>query len=261
MIIPYFIADAFTAKPFHGNPAAVCILDSWPDDKLLQGIAFENNLSETAFLVRKEDCYELRWFTPGIEVDLCGHATLASAFVLFSYYERDAAKLRFKSMSGSLEVVRESGRLYLDFPSRPPKRCNMPVNLAEALGLVPDEVYISRDLLAVFKTEREIAELRPDFHKLLLVKEGMGVIVTAPGAGCDFVSRFFAPKAGVDEDPVTGSSHTTLIPFWSQRLHKAGLFARQISRRGGELWCEDAGARVLIGGDAVMYASGEIRID
>lgn len=256
--IPYFEIDAFSGKLFHGNPAGVCPLQKWLDDELMQSIAAENNLAETAFFVPRGDDYDLRWFTPTVEVDLCGHATLASAFVLFSELGFRGDSVRFHSRSGPLVVSKSGDILTLDFPSRPPRPCATPKALIDGLGAKPIEVSKARDYFAVFNNEQEIRSLEPDFGLLGTLDEK--VIVTAPGSDCDFVSRFFAPTAGINEDPVTGSAHCTLIPYWSQRLGKTKLFARQLSARGGELFCELAGDRVRIGGKAVLYLRGEIEI-
>jgi len=267
--LKYYVADVFTDRPFGGNPAGVCLLEDWPDDGLMQSIAAENNLSETAFLVRREDRYSLRWFTPELEIDLCGHATMGSAFVLFEYLERDAAELRFETRSGVLTVAKgEDGLLWMDLPSRPGAPApNFPC-LRGALGIARFDTYKSADILVVLENEDEVGNLAPDFAKLKPLKDeaGMsgddfGVIVTARGSetsGCDFVSRFFAPGAGINEDPVTGRAHCVLIPYWAKRLGKASMTARQLSRRGGRLWCEDAGERVRIGGKAKLYLTGEI---
>lgn len=259
MKIPYFVVDAFTRKLFQGNPAGVCPLSNWLDDATMQSIAAENNLSETAFFVPRGDEYELRWFTPTTEVDLCGHATLASAFILFSELGARGDSVRFHSKSGALTVSRNKDVLTLDFPSRPPLPCAVPDDLIRALGKRPAEVLKARDYICVFSNEDDVRSLKPDFA--LLATLNSMVIVTAPGGECDFVSRFFAPSAGVPEDPVTGSAHCTLIPYWTARLGKANLFARQISRRGGEIFCELAGDRVLIGGKAVLYSKGQIEIE
>jgi PhzF family phenazine biosynthesis protein len=259
MKIPCFIIDAFASKPFQGNPAAVCPLKTWLSDATMQNIAAENNLSETAFFVPSGDDYDLRWFTPTVEVDLCGHATLASAFVLFTELGQRRNAVRFHSKSGPLAVARSELVFTLDFPSRPPAPCAVPEALACGLGKAPLQVLKARDYFAVFEKEEDVRFLKPDFTALGTLDEK--VIVTAPGNNCDFVSRFFAPTAGVPEDPVTGSAHCTLIPYWSQRLGKTNLFARQISKRGGELFCELADERVLIGGKAVLYSRGEIEID
>jgi PhzF family phenazine biosynthesis protein len=260
MKIPCFHVDAFAGETFRGNPAAVCLLDAWLTDATLQSIAAENNLSETAFIVPRGNEFEVRWFSPTVEVDLCGHATLAAAAVLFT--ERDFAgdTIRFHSRSGLLPVSRAGEVFTLDFPARPPETCEPPEALLRGLGHRPARVFKSRDYLAVFATEAEVRALAPDFAALITL-DCLGVIATAPGDDCDFVSRFFAPAAGIDEDPVTGSAHCTLIPYWSQRLGKTTLFARQVSRRGGELFCRLAGNRVHIGGKAVLYLRGEIVLD
>lgn len=260
MKIPCYQVDAFTGSVFRGNPAAVCLLDAWLPDATLQNIAAENNLSETAFVVPRGDAYDLRWFTPTMEMDLCGHATLASAFVLFTEQNVSGSIVRFHSRSGMLTVTRVDAMFTLDFPSRPAIRCPEPEALLRGLGAKPACVLKSRDFLAVFATEAEVHALRPDFA-MLKTLEGVGTIATAPGNNCDFVSRFFAPAAGVDEDPVTGSAHCTLTPYWAERLGKNKLTARQISRRGGELVCELTGERVQIGGKAVLYLRGDIVLD
>jgi predicted PhzF superfamily epimerase YddE/YHI9 len=260
MKIPCFHVDAFASGLFTGNPAAVCPLESWLAESTLQNIAAENNLSETAFTVVRGDEFELRWFTPVREIDLCGHATLAAAFVWFSIYGREDRILRFHSRSGILTVSRQDGLLTLDFPARPALDCAVPEALIEGLGARPLAVLKSRDYMAVFATAAQVSALKPDFNRLRTL-DCFGVIATAPGGGdCDFVSRFFAPGAGIDEDPVTGSSHCTLIPYWAGRFAKPKLLARQISRRGGWLSCELAGDRVGIGGKAVLYLRGEIEI-
>ncbi|MEY2467073.1 MAG: hypothetical protein QOD03_1594 [Verrucomicrobiota bacterium] len=259
MKIPYFETDAFAEKPFHGNPAGVCPLTKWLDDATMQNIAAENNLSETAFFVPRDEEFEIRWFTPAVEIDLCGHATLAAAFILFSELGFCGDTVRFHSASGILTVTRADGILKLDFPSRPPVTCAVPDELIRGLGKQPIEVLKARDYFVVYTTADDVRSLKPDFNLLGMLDAK--VIVTAPGDDCDFVSRFFAPTAGVPEDPVTGSAHCTLIPYWSQRLGKTKLFARQVSKRGGELFCELAGDRVLIGGKAVLYSRGQIEIE
>jgi predicted PhzF superfamily epimerase YddE/YHI9 len=256
--IPIYQVDAFTNRLFGGNPAAVCPLESWLDDRILQAIAIENNLSETAFFVPREDRYHLRWFTPAAEIDLCGHATLASAFIVFQYLKPGLELVRFATLSGELVVRRDNGRLAMDFPSRPPQPCENGA-VGDALGGFPRELLAARDYLAVFDTEMEVRALEPDFRKLAKLDRMM--IVTAPGEHVDFVSRFFAPGQGIDEDPVTGSSHCTLIPYWARRLGKSSLHAWQVSRRGGELFCTDNGPRVSIAGEAVMYLEGSINVE
>ena len=259
MRIPYYQIDAFTSRTFGGNPAGVCLLDRWLPDRALQLIAAENNLSETAFLVRDNAEYRLRWFTPALEVDLCGHATLAPAYLLFTELGHPEPVIRFQTRSGLLSATRRNDLIELDFPSRPPTPCAAPEQLVRGLGCKPREVLKSRDYVAVLDTEIQVATLVPDFGALLQL-DCLGIIVTGKGDDSDFVSRFFAPRAGVPEDPVTGSAHSTLIPFWADRLGKSELFARQVSRRGGELFCRQLGDRVAIGGHAVIYFRGEIEI-
>jgi len=261
MRIPIYQVDAFTSEIFSGNPAAVCILESWINDNLLQSIASENNLSETAFLVRNDDGFDLRWFTPVTEVALCGHATLASAFALFTCRGWSEEAIRFHTMkSGQLVVRKRDGLLAMDFPSRPARSTVLPSGLKEALGVTPIAVMGSvEDLLVVLESERAVRGLQPDLSALQRV-ESRGVMVTARGNQSDFVSRFFAPRFGIPEDPVTGSAHCVLVPYWSRELHKKSLHAFQVSKRGGELFCVDAGDRVKIAGRAVLYLEGTITI-
>ena len=260
MTIPFFEVLVFTSRMFSGNAAGVCLLDSeWLPDATLQAIAAENNLAETAFLIERAGHFDLRWLTPTVEVELCGHATLASAHVIFQHLGREGGVVRFQSQRGELAVERIGNRLVLDFPSRPASEVTASEKLSEGLRAQPKAVLKERDYLAVFETEREVAAIKPDFA-LLAQLEAQGVIVTAPGNDCDFVSRYFAPQAGIPEDPATGSTHCALIPYWSKRLGKRKLFARQISARGGELFCEDRGDRVGIGGDAVTYAEGKLHL-
>ena len=259
MRIPLFHVDAFvTSGVFTGNPAAVCPLESWLPDALLQSIATENNLSETAFLVGGDGRYEIRWMTPAAEVDLCGHATLAAGHVIFSALEPGRQKVSFSSKSGPLEVSRTGDVLALDFPARAPLRVADSETLARALGRAPRELLESRDSFAVFDDEAQVRALAPDMA--LLRAWPREVIVTAPGDDCDFVSRFFAPRLGIPEDPVTGSAHCTLIPYWSSRLGKTSFLARQVSARGGELSCALRGDRVSIGGRAASYLQGAIEV-
>ena len=260
MEIPIYQVDAFASRLFAGNPAAVCPLESWLPDEQLQSIAAENNLSETAFFVPFADGYNLRWFTPTVEVDLCGHATLASAFVILREFTPDRSAVRFKTRSGELMVTREGDLLAMDFPSRPPAAYENDTALLDALGWKPEAVLAARDYLVVYRSEQEVLALRPNMKQLSLL-DRFAVIVTAPGNDCDFVSRFFAPSKGVPEDPVTGSAHCTLIPYWAKRLNKTSLHARQVSARGGELWCEDRGDRVSIAGKSVLYMKGSIFVD
>lgn len=259
MNIPIYQVDAFTEKLFGGNPAAVCPLDDWLDPEIMQHIAAENNLSETAFFVKREKIFELRWFTPKIEVDLCGHATLASAHVIFNYLGFDEKQITFSSVSGELGVTRADNRLVLDFPATPPSPMDTHEGLIQGLGMRPKEVHKSRDYLALFESEADILSLKPNFD-ILGKLDCIGVIVTAKGKNSDFVSRFFAPAVGINEDPVTGSAHTTLIPFWAERLKKNVLHAFQLSERKGELFCELADSRVKIGGNAVTFFIGEITL-
>ena len=260
MKLEIYQVDAFTKKIFGGNPAAICPLDEWLDTELMQKIALENNLSETAFFVKKDDVYEIRWFTPTYEIDLCGHATLASAFVIFECLKAEESLVKFHShKSGDLAVEKNGDVLTLDFPSRPVAKCDAPEGLIEAIGKQPKEILKARDYFLVYENEQEILDIAPNFSKLLEI-DAHGFIVTAKGDSSDFVSRFFAPEVGVFEDPVTGSSHCNLIPFWAEKLGKTEMFARQISARGGGLFCELRGDRVKIGGNAVLYLKGEIYV-
>jgi PhzF family phenazine biosynthesis protein len=260
MNIPLYQIDAFTGSVFHGNPAAVCPLEGWLDDSMMQAIAQENNLSETAFFVKDGEGYRIRWFTPVAEVDLCGHATLASGFVIFNYFDVTIDRIKFFSRSGPLIVAREGEMLSMDFPSQPPQSCPPPEELLDGLGAEPLEVLCSEDYVAVFTSERDVRGLSPDMGALKRL-DLRGVIATALGDEVDFVSRFFAPALGVDEDPVTGSAHCALTPYWSKRLSKSDLHAYQVSRRGGELFCSDRGDRVSISGRAVRYLEGSITIE
>ena len=258
MEIPIFQVDAFTGKIFGGNPAAVCPLKKWLDNSLMQSIALENNLSETAFFVREESGYRIRWFTPVAEVDLCGHATLASAFVIFNYLNTSVKEVSFNSHSGLLKVSHsDDGFLSMDFPSLSPKPCILPDALLKGLGMEPVETLYSEDYMAVFPEPADIIALKPDMMMLRKL-DLRGVIVTAKGKDVDFISRFFVPKYGIPEDPVTGSTHSTLIPYWAKHLGKSKLRARQLSQRGGELFCEDMKERVKISGNAVLYFKGSI---
>ncbi|MHC4620046.1 MAG: PhzF family phenazine biosynthesis protein [Planctomycetota bacterium] len=236
MEIPYYQVNAFTRSRFGGNPAGVCPLEDWLADEQMQAIATENNLSETAFFARQGDTYELRWFTPKIEVDLCGHATLASAFVILNYLDESATSVEFTTRGGALTVKRDGELLVMDFPAWEVTKASTTEQLLKALRHEPTELWRSqRDYLAVYESEEDVRSLKPDF-------------------------RFFAPRGGIDEDPVTGSSHCELIPFWSKRLRKKKLHALQLSRRGGELFCEDLGERVRIAGHAVIYSRGVINL-
>jgi PhzF family phenazine biosynthesis protein len=262
MRLPIYQVDAFTDRPFGGNPAAVVPLREWLPDPVMQAIAAENNLSETAFFVPEGDGYALRWFTPAIEADLCGHATLGTAYVITRFLAPERRTLSFHTLrAGRLVVTREGEELVMDFPTWPSQPAEAPIGLAEALGATPER-YLKgiRDGIAVFRSEAEVAALQPDFGSLKRLFTSP-VIATAPGDGStDFVSRFFAPRSGIDEDPVTGSAHCALIPYWSERLGKARLKARQISKRVGHIRCEMRGDRVTIAGRAVLYLQGEIEV-
>jgi len=260
MKISIFQVDAFTSELFCGNPAAVCPLESWIDDKILQSIAYENNLSETAFFVRESDGYRIRWFTPTCEVDLCGHATLASAYIIFNELDSTVSNIKFFSNSGELNVTKNSDLISLDFPSLPPKISQNPEKIYSAFNIKPIEVLEAEDYLLIYESQEQIESILPDLNVLRDI-DLRGVIVSSKGNDCDFVSRFFAPKYGIDEDPVTGSAHCTLIPYWSEKLGKKKLHAKQLSKRGGELFCEMKNNRVRISGRAVKYLSGEIEID
>ncbi|MBC8367097.1 PhzF family phenazine biosynthesis protein [bacterium] len=257
MKLKLYQVDAFTEHLFGGNPAAVIPLETWLPDRAMQAIAMENNLSETAFLVLEGEKWHVRWFTPSVEVDLCGHATLASAFTLFHTGLAKGNEIVFDSKSGELRVERDGDLLRMDFPARPALPQLESAEIIEALGVKPRGFYAARDLLVLFDSEEEVRKLKPDFVKMASL-DFFAVVATAPGDEVDFVSRFFAPVQGIDEDPVTGSAHSTLIPFWAERLGKQKLKARQISSRGGELDCEHRGERVSIAGKAVLYLTGEI---
>ncbi|MEP7142777.1 MAG: PhzF family phenazine biosynthesis protein [Ferruginibacter sp.] len=254
-------ADAFTNKLFGGNPAAVIPLEEWLDDSLMQQIAAENNLAETVFFVPQGDGFHIRWFTPELEIDLCGHATLASAFILYEYLGYSKARLLFYSKSGELIITRNADKFQLNFPSRMPVSVSdYPEQLLDGLGITnPLGVYKSRDYVVEVATEKEVLDLSVDISLLNQI-DVVGIIVTAPGKDCDFVSRFFAPNCGIPEDPVTGSAHSTLIPFWAAKLNLNTLHAKQLSKRGGELWCENLGDRVTMSGNCVFYMKGEINV-
>jgi PhzF family phenazine biosynthesis protein len=259
MQLEQYQVDAFASRPFSGNPAAVCPLEQWLPDELLQSIAEENNLSETAFFVPSPDGFALRWFTPVREVDFCGHATLATAHVLFTILDYRNESIVFSTRSGEMTVGCDHGLYSMNFPALPPQPCVVPDALFEGLGAHPREVLASSDYLAVFDSEASVQELQPDFA-VLATLDLRGVIVTAPGEQCDFVSRFFAPGYGIEEDPVTGSAHCELAPYWSARLDKAQMRARQISRRGGDVLCEIAGDRVVLKGAAVTFMHSRIEV-
>jgi PhzF family phenazine biosynthesis protein len=258
MKIEYFHVDAFTDAVFGGNPAGVCLLDEWLPAAMMEKIAAENRHSETAFLIAADNHYEIRWFTPKMEVSLCGHATLASAHVLYDHKGHAGSRIDFQSRFDHLAVEKDGGLLYLDFPSQPVSTIEAPSGLEPALGEKPLEVLGERRYLVRLDSEKIVRDLKPDMD--LLSKIDKPVIVTAPGVEADFVSRFFAPAFGIPEDPVTGSAHCTLIPYWSQKLGKKKLTAFQASARGGRLYCEDKGERVKIGGKAVTYMQGWIEV-
>lgn len=258
MTIPYFEVVAFTNRPFGGNPAGVCVLSEWLPDPAMQAIAAENNHPATAFMIDRGTHFDLRWMTTTVELELCGHGTLASAHVLFQHLGRADSLIRFQSRSsGELTVERDGDRLVLDFPSQSLRECPPPEKLTEGLGAQPSAVFKGNNYLAVFDQEVDVASLLPDF-RIIAELDSHGVIATAPGDRCDFVSRYFAPKVGVPEDSATGSAHCALVPYWSQRLGKRILHARQLSMRRGELFCEDRGERVGIGGNAVTYLEGQL---
>lgn len=261
MELPIYQVDAFASEVFRGNPAAVMPLDKWLDDDVLQAIAAENNLSETAFLVSAIDGWELRWFTPLVEVDLCGHATLAAAHVLFAHLGVDRSSVAFDTRSGRLQVERAEGGLTLDFPEHALDIIDVDIAVCDALGAVASEAMAPVDggaHLYVYEIESDVAGLAPDFAALKRL--GLNVIVTAPGNDCDFVSRFFGPAVGIDEDPVTGSAHCSLVPYWAGRLHQSRLDARQVSARGGSLACEYRGGRVYMTGRSVTFMEGTVSL-
>ena len=257
MRLPLYQVDAFTDRVFSGNPAAVCPLEGWLSDPVLQAIAAENNLAETAFFVKEGANYRLRWFTPVAEVDLCGHATLASADVLFRQLGYQEHSVRFETRSGVLEVERRDGGYSMNFPAAPPVDCAVSAALAEGLGALPQSALKAFDHIAVYATEDEVRMLTPNFARLADL-DLRGVAATAPGAVCDFVSRFFAPKLGVNEDPVTGSAHCELAPYWARRLGKTSLRAVQVSQRGGTVMCDLRGERVTLSGRAAHYMTAGI---
>jgi PhzF family phenazine biosynthesis protein len=256
--IRLFQIDAFTDKLFGGNPAAVCPLDHWLPDALMQQIAMENNLAETAFFVRAEDRFEIRWFTPEIEVDLCGHATLASAFVIFNLEHYTKSIIEFTSRSGLLRVLKNDDFLTLDFPVDDLVECAAPEGLLDGMGLRPLEICKGKtDYMLIYSSAGQVANLKPDMLQISKIA-ARGIIATAPGDDVDFDSRFFAPQSGIPEDPVTGSAHTALTPYWANKLGHNELSARQLSKRGGRLQCRLVGNRVEISGQAKAYMTGEI---
>jgi PhzF family phenazine biosynthesis protein len=257
--LKYYIVDAFTDELFKGNQAGVCFLDEWLDDEIMQNIASENNLAETAFVIKRKDYYDLRWFTPETEVDLCGHATLASAFVISSFIDNFTGKMDFHTMSGILTVEKKADLFEMNFPARMPITIPITQLMEQAIGVPILEAHLSRDMLVLVDSEQQVKDLRPDLSLVSKLPDCFALIVTAKGEQVDFVSRFFAPKAGIPEDPVTGSSHSTLIPFWAKKLQKEKMTAKQLSKRGGTLYCEYQNDRVIIAGKATLYLQGEIR--
>ena len=262
MVLDIYQIDAFTDTMFGGNPAAICPLEEWLPDDILLNLAKENNLAETAFFVKRSNSnYHLRWFTPRIEMDLCGHATLASAYVLFQYLDYSDDILVFETLSGLLKVKKDGEYLEMDFPSRPAKKAELPDIIKNSLNIQPKEVYKNRDYLLVYENEEDVKNVQPNREILNQINlDPGGIIITAKGDKVDFVSRFFTPQAPIFEDPVTGSAHCTLTPYWSERLNKTELHALQISERGGELFCRLENNRVFIKGKAVKYLSGQIII-
>lgn len=254
----YYIVDAFSQEVFKGNPAAVCVMESWLSDDVMLNIAKENNLSETAFTVKENDRYHIRWFTPAGEIDLCGHATLATAYVISNFYEQGCDTITFDSQSGPLSVQKKDDLFELDFPSIMPEKHPITLQLIKTMGFEPAEAYLGRDLMLVLKSEAQVSKLMPNYSKLEELADGLGVIITAKGDSVDFVSRAFYPKLGIKEDPVTGSAHSNLIPYWSKKLGKKEMVAKQLSRRGGTLYCVDNDNRVLISGHATLYSMGKI---
>lgn len=259
MQIKLYQVDAFTDRPFAGNPAAVCPLDDWLDDATMQAIAAENNLSETAFLVPNDEGYHLRWFTPAVEVPLCGHATLASGYVVLNHLRPDADAVTFETQSGPLVVRRDGDRLRMDLPALPPEPVEPPPGLVEAVGGAPVEILKARYHMLVYANEAEIEFLSPDFAGLGRLESG-NVMATAPGREVDFVSRFFGPASGINEDPVTGAAHCMGTPYWAMKLDKSVLTARQISARGGDLFCELVDDRVHLSGSCAFYMEGTITL-
>ena len=259
-MIKQYVVDAFTDTVFNGNQAAVCVLDHRLPDDLMMNIARENNFSETAFAVKCADGYDLRWFTPGGEVPLCGHATLGTSFVLFSFYEKEARQITFHTLSGDLFVSRQDGYIVMDFPVYQYRETAVTDRIIKVMGAAPVQAFLGPELLLIYEDEKTVRGLKPDFEKMMGL-EGSGVAVTAPGADYDCVSRYFGPKLKINEDPVTGSVHCMITPYWSDRLGKKVISAYQASERGGELRCELCGDRVKIAGKAVLYSIDELNIE
>ena len=261
-MIPYYVVDAFASEPFEGNPAGVCVLDEWIDDELMQQIAAENRLSETAFVVRQAaGSYSLRWFTPTNEIDLCGHATFGTAFALFRFYETDAQTLRFHAPYKGYDLVctRMGDHIQMEFPRIEPSPLPFQQAMADAVGAMPHEVLATeRDLVLVYNDEKTVSDMQPDMLAVAQLEHGLSVYVTAPSDSWDYVARAFWPKIGIPEDPVCGSMQSALVPYWSRRLGKRELVCRQTSARGGTIWCEDTGSTVLISGTGALYLQGHI---
>lgn len=256
----YYVADAFAEKLFEGNPAGICVLKQWLPDSLMQSIAKENNLSETAFVVKEADHYYLRWFTPGGEIDLCGHATLATAYVLFRFYEPETEKIIFLTKGGQLEVRRMKNMLEMDFPAYMLSRVEVTDEMEEAIGVRPIEAWMGRDMVCILENEEQIFAVKPNLERIAEL-DGLLLHITAKGKAYDCVSRSFAPKCGVSEDPVCGSGHCHIIPLWAEKQKKEKLVARQASERGGTLYCQRDGNRIKLAGQVVLYAKGELLIE
>ncbi|MDI3322684.1 PhzF family phenazine biosynthesis protein [Pinibacter soli] len=262
MSLPIYVVDAFAEKLFQGNPAAVCPLQEWLPDAVMQKLAVENNLSETAFFVKEEEHYHIRWFTPDFEVDLCGHATLASAYVIFNFIDNNATSITFNSTSGILTVTKtDGGLIQLDFPALVPEPVDS-VNpaLIKGLSIIPQKIYKAKNYLLLYESEEEVKKIVPDFS-ILDALGSTRVIVTAQSSFVDFVSRFFVPNSVIMEDPVTGSAHCTLVPYWSKKLGKTKLVAKQLSKRSGIIYCDYVGDRVLMAGKAILYSKGEYYLE
>ena len=257
----YFVIDAFAEKVFQGNPAGVCVLEKPLKQKIMQSIAKENNLSETAFIYKEREQYFLKWFTPKAEIDLCGHATMAAAYVVMNFIEKTTSVVAFHTQSGILTVQKKGNLFEMDLPCRMPKKIDVVEKVTDVIGIKPVGTYISRDLIILLENGNQIKNIKPDFDKMKKLNIGLGVVVTAKGEKVDFVSRYFTPELESKEDPVTGSSHSSLIPFWAKKLQKSSMIAKQLSERGGILYCQNAGERVKVSGNAVLYMMGEINIE
>lgn len=255
-----YIVDAFTDKVFSGNPAAVCVMEKWIPKETMMNITLENNLSETAFAVKVKEGYQLRWFTPGGEIDLCGHATLATAYVIMNFYDKEVDFISFSTMSGTL-IVKKNGSLYeMQFPAYTLKKVAVTEAMSEAMGAEPQEAYMGRDLLCVFDSVDVIVGMKPDMDKVKKL-DGLLLHVTAKGLDTDCISRTFAPKLNVNEDPVCGSGHCHIVPYWTDKLGKEKIVAYQASRRGGRLYCHKEGEHIFLAGKAALYAQSDIYID